>query len=243
MSATAPLRESIALSLREDILAGVYAPGDRLPAERDLALRHGAHRSSVREALRQLEEQGLVSIRQGGGATVRAVRDANFGVVRHLLFRDGVADRGMLAQLLEVHEILLVGATRLAVEQADDEELLAAVRLLGRMARPECDADTYLDSIEALLGLIADATQNLVLHLARQAVNPFFSERFRPVRRRMQPDPAVLRPLLRALQRSVSTRDTDAACLTVRRLLRAGRSRALDALESLPAPGNLENPR
>lgn len=243
MSAPAPLRDSIAEALREEILGGTYAPGERLPGERNLALRHGAHRSSVREALRQLEQQGLVSVRQGGGATVRELRDARLGVVRHLLFRGGVADRAMLQQLLEVHEILVVGATRLAVEHAEAAELHEATRLLEQMGRPECDADTYIDSIEALLGLIADATQNLVLHLARQAVNPFFSERFRDVRRRMRPDPSVLRPLILAVQRGVAGRDADAACEAVRRLVRAGRSHALDALEGLPAPHEQETPQ
>jgi len=47
-------------------------PGDRLPAERQLALELGASRPSVREAIQQLASQGLLRSRQGGGTYVQA---------------------------------------------------------------------------------------------------------------------------------------------------------------------------
>jgi len=73
---TAPsLGESIAARLRNDILGGTYKAGERLPAERDLASRLGVNRGSVREALKKLEQMGLVLIRRGDRATVRQRRE------------------------------------------------------------------------------------------------------------------------------------------------------------------------
>jgi DNA-binding GntR family transcriptional regulator len=62
----------IASELREAILTGEYAPGDRVRQE-DLAGRHGASRVPVREALRMLEAEGLVTLVANTGAWVSRV--------------------------------------------------------------------------------------------------------------------------------------------------------------------------
>ena len=77
--------DAIAADLRDAILRGDPAAGERLPAERELAARLGVGRSSVREAVAKLAQLGLVEIRHGGGAIVRPVEDANVEVLRHLL--------------------------------------------------------------------------------------------------------------------------------------------------------------
>lgn len=59
----------IADSLRNDILSGVYIPGERIRQD-ELAERHGASRLPVREALRRLEAEGLVTLVANTGAWV-----------------------------------------------------------------------------------------------------------------------------------------------------------------------------
>lgn len=231
-----PRRDTIAAQLRGEILRGRFQPGDRLPAERELAERLGAHRSSVREALRSLEQLGLVSIRRGGGATVRELREASLGIVPHLLKGDGgdgPPDRALLEQVLDVHELLVVGATRLAVERAPDDTRLHARERVRRLADPTLDDDAFLDTAAALLDLIVEASGNLVLGLARRAVNPLFESRFREARKRFRPAPAVLAPLAAELDAALAARDADAAERLVRRLLRLNRTRALDALTAI----------
>lgn len=56
--------------LMKEITAGVYPIGTRLPTELELCRRFNASRHTVREALRQLREAGLVLVRQGSGTTV-----------------------------------------------------------------------------------------------------------------------------------------------------------------------------
>lgn len=66
------LYRQIADQLRALIRAGDYAVGTRLPAERDLALKLGVSRPSVREALIALEVEGFVEVRPGSGIHVVA---------------------------------------------------------------------------------------------------------------------------------------------------------------------------
>lgn len=66
------LYRQIADHLRVLIEAGEFVPGARLPPERDLAIKLGVSRPSVREALIALEVEGLVEIRMGSGVYVRS---------------------------------------------------------------------------------------------------------------------------------------------------------------------------
>jgi DNA-binding GntR family transcriptional regulator len=72
----APLYRRVVDALREDIVSGRSAVGDRLPTEDALCRRFGVSRHTVREAFRALREEGLVASRQGAGSTVvrRAAR-------------------------------------------------------------------------------------------------------------------------------------------------------------------------
>ncbi|MET0246007.1 MAG: GntR family transcriptional regulator, partial [Sphingomonas sp.] len=70
---TTRLYQKLARRLFEDLVAGRYAIGDRLPAERELSVQHGVSRPAVREAMIALEVQGLIEVRIGSGAYVRAL--------------------------------------------------------------------------------------------------------------------------------------------------------------------------
>jgi GntR family transcriptional repressor for pyruvate dehydrogenase complex len=64
------LSDVIQQRLEELILEGSFAPGEKLPAERELALQFEVSRPSLREAIQKLEAKGLVYRRQGGGTFV-----------------------------------------------------------------------------------------------------------------------------------------------------------------------------
>lgn len=74
--------------LRQDLLSGSYSPGDKLPAEPELAAAYGVSRITLREAVRGLVEEGYLSRQHGVGTYVtkkprlRNNLDANFGVTQ-----------------------------------------------------------------------------------------------------------------------------------------------------------------
>ena len=69
------LSEEVHRQLKEAILSGHYKPGDRLPSEKAFCETFGVGRPVVREALRSLENSGLISVRAGagGGAFVQSI--------------------------------------------------------------------------------------------------------------------------------------------------------------------------
>jgi GntR family transcriptional regulator, hexuronate regulon transcriptional repressor len=69
-SKSARLYQAVAERLAKAIAAGTYSIGERLPAERDLALQYDVSRTTVREAVIALEIAGLVDVRVGSGVYV-----------------------------------------------------------------------------------------------------------------------------------------------------------------------------
>lgn len=66
------LFDQVASSVRLDIIAGRLAPGDRLPAAREVAGALDINQHTVLRAYQQLRDEGLVDLRRGRGAVVSA---------------------------------------------------------------------------------------------------------------------------------------------------------------------------
>lgn len=83
------LAEIVAGKLRDRIIRGDLADGDLLPKQEDLLVEFGVSKPSVREALRILETEGLISVRRGklGGAVVHRPRADNAAYVIELVLR------------------------------------------------------------------------------------------------------------------------------------------------------------
>lgn len=67
--------QDLVRQIEDAILDGTFKPGERLPSQRELGERFGTRRASLREALRVLEQKGLIKIKLGisGGAIGREV--------------------------------------------------------------------------------------------------------------------------------------------------------------------------
>jgi GntR family transcriptional regulator len=92
-----PLYAQASEALKELVLHGGYAAGDRLPSEIELSQRLGISRPTLREALRQLEEDGVIVRRHGVGTFVAAaepVIEAGLEVLESL---DRIAERSGLS--------------------------------------------------------------------------------------------------------------------------------------------------
>jgi GntR family transcriptional regulator, transcriptional repressor for pyruvate dehydrogenase complex len=122
--------DDVFLQLREAILTGELAEGDRLPNERDLAERFGVGRPTVREALRSLEALGIVEIRAGrtGGAYAVRPSEATLGAALATL----VSLRGATAQeLAEFRLSFEADNAWWAARRADADDVAALKQLVA----------------------------------------------------------------------------------------------------------------
>ncbi|MFT4108073.1 FadR/GntR family transcriptional regulator [Propionicimonas sp.] len=115
--------EVVLKHIEAGILAGTHRPGDQLPPERDLAAQLGVSRSAVREAMRVLQTQGLITSSSGPGRGTRI----------------SPARGDALARIFQLHLTLSAAGTadltetRVALERSS--AALAAQRTTGRSVR------------------------------------------------------------------------------------------------------------
>jgi DNA-binding FadR family transcriptional regulator len=231
--------ETIAEQLCNEILAGTYKPGERLPAERDLAHQLGANRGSVREALLALERMGLVTTRRGDGHTVRPVREAHLELAGPLLKAGGTLHRDVIEEILDVSEALLAGAIYLAVERAGQPELDRVRRRVVHLA-DDRNPGRYHERIGELIDLVADVTGNLMLRLVRNTMRPATDEGVRLLAPWLDTDWLAVTRALAAIDAALAAHDPSAAEQAMRGLYRLRRqdiTRAIDAQEESLARG------
>lgn len=95
-SGPVPLYHQLKQALRNEIEQGVYKPGDRLPSEPELIREYGISRITVRQALDELEAEGLI-IRRHGKGTYVAERRIEQDLVRLTDFVEDMQQAGLAA--------------------------------------------------------------------------------------------------------------------------------------------------
>lgn len=172
----APIRtkrvfEEICEQVRREMAAGSLRPGDKLPPERELALKLGVSRAAVREAFRSLEIAGVVGLHKGarGGAFIlkgdpdivtRSIRD---------MFHLG---RISLDNLTEARTLVMQLAMQLACERIRPTTLAALERNVERLTMlPVSGKAAERVAISAeFYRLISQATDNTVMQVIIEAL-------------------------------------------------------------------------
>ncbi|GHG93800.1 FadR/GntR family transcriptional regulator [Streptomyces rubradiris] len=212
MDDAAPRKGTVTQRAVEEIKAmiaeGRLEPGQRLPTERELAVRLGMSRSSTREAIRALTVMGVLDARHGSGIYVGALEAGDlletFGVVADL-------SRGpRLVELLQVRRILESAAAALAAARITDEQLAAVAAHLAAMNATD-DPEEILAHDLAFHREIASAAGNATMAAILDGLS---SRTFRArVRRGHQDQDAITRTRREhaAIHRALAARDPEAA--------------------------------
>ena len=148
---------------------GQLSAGDRLPSERELGERFGVSRVTVREALRGLEANGLVTIRVGanGGAFVTAPTSARVG--------EGLSDLLSLSvitptEVTEARQIVELGIVPLVCERADDNDIAELLEICDRADAQLGTGAEYSVSLSAEFHTrVARATHNPAIEAFAQS--------------------------------------------------------------------------
>ena len=142
---TQSLPEQIAARLSERIVNAVYAPGQRI-LEQAIAAEFAVSRGPVREALRLLERDGLVTILPRRGAQITNLTTAE------------------VREIFDIRAVLNGLRDRELAEDPDRVRLLAAlepeVAKLGRYARQPEMGDAYIETVFALNRMLTHASRN-----------------------------------------------------------------------------------
>jgi GntR family transcriptional repressor for pyruvate dehydrogenase complex len=156
------LADTVAAELEKRILEGSLKPGDRLAAERVLALELGVSRPSLREAIQKLVSKGLLSTRHGGGTHVTDRLEAHFVDP----WQDMVKGHPLLHRdLLEFRQMLESQAARLAADRATDVDIKRLDTVYARLEEVYA-GDELEDSINADVAfhqVIAEAAHNVLI--------------------------------------------------------------------------------
>ena len=165
---TRPLKtsEAVARDLVRDITSAGLQPGDGLLPEAAMVTHYKVSRESLREALRLLEVQGLISIRRGpgGGPVVGFVDPANLGRVSTLFYHLAGATYRELFDAWVVAESLL--ARRAAQHPDADLRRSSMEPFLTDSGSPDESLSDHLESHALFHATIGSLTQNRVLQLS-----------------------------------------------------------------------------
>jgi DNA-binding FadR family transcriptional regulator len=153
--------------LRQEILAGRLEVGAAVPSERVLAERFGVNRHAVREALKRLEQAGLVQISQGGPTRVLDWREhGGLEVLLDLIDDPGeLPPQELLRAVLELRACIGTDAARRCAERGDAATRAEVARLAGEVGLAEDPAATVA-AYDALWREIVRGAGNLAYRLA-----------------------------------------------------------------------------
>jgi GntR family transcriptional repressor for pyruvate dehydrogenase complex len=170
--------QDVVEQIQEAIIDGHLKVGDRLPAERELKEMLQTSRSTLREALRVLEQKGLIEIKlgMGGGAVVKAVSSDLVAESLDLLIRSRQVS---LRHIAEFRERVEGDVVRLATSRLKDADIDALDKAPGRCPG-QCDrgAEAVPDFLTADI--------NIHQYFAKITGNPIYISLFKTIHNNMR---------------------------------------------------------
>ena len=218
---TRRLYQQIADQIRTFIREGNLAAGTRLPAERELALKLGVSRPSLREALIALEIDGRVEIRMGSGVYVCASAQGSAE-------RETSALGESPSEMMQARAMLEGSVVTLAAARVTPHTLARVKASLDAMRQDGLHGRSQLEHDRSFHLAIAEMTGNSVLV---RLVGELFDSRHNPISSRMSArteDSNAWRAAFvehEAVYRALESRDPQAAMAAMRHHLGASHAR------------------
>ena len=199
--------QDVVQQIQDAILNGAIKAGDTLPPERDLKTTFNTSRGTLREALRVLEERGLIEIRLGvrGGALVKQVSTAQARQTLGLLIQSQSVSLNHLAEFREGMEgnVAALAARRATTEDMDRlEALLAEAKAhvdTGHAAR-----EAFLDTDKRFHLALAEISRNpvyiFVFHSVHDNIHRYYDQFLTPDRYELKENYRDLKEIARAIR-------------------------------------------
>lgn len=200
------VHEEVAKQL-EDMIHNRLRPGDKLPAERELAESLGVSRSSVRDAIRKLELMGLVEPRQGTGTVVRDVTtESVITPLANVIARK----RQLVSELLDFRKMLEPPLAARAAIHASPEQIAAMEDILRRHEEKVAGGHPAVKEDSEFHYTIATASGNTIVLKVLDVVMDMLREtRSRSLQTRGRPEKSLAGH--RRILTAIKDRDPEAA--------------------------------
>jgi GntR family transcriptional repressor for pyruvate dehydrogenase complex len=160
-------------AIRRYIVEQRLKPGDPLPSERQIHEQLGISRAPVREALRVLQNVGLIEARQGKGLFVkeldlRPLADA-------FAFHLSLVDRDSFGHLFELRQMLELGAAEAAALKRTDDDLTAMAAVVEAMRERLRNHEPVAEEDLRFHELIVRAAHNPLVEHLYASMAPFLA--------------------------------------------------------------------
>lgn len=226
------LADRVAELLRREILSGVYAPGQKLLPELELATRFKVNRFTVRAAMNKLEEMHLIARRPRTGTVVLDYSEhASLDVLADLvLSREGRVNPFVVSNLLEAARVLSAEVAALAAERRSESDLRNLRDVVGRMRHEQ-----RVSAISALdfdfHWALAGAAGNIVLRLVLNSVRGILRA-YAPLLQTLYLDPESIVEGYDHVVAAIAAGDAERARSLVRWIWTSRHQRFVDLLET-----------
>lgn len=216
VSEASPTRRLITTRLTEGIVQGRFRPGERL-VERELCELLGVSRTSLREALRELERDGLIESIPNKGP-----------IVARITFEQ-------VQSLYEVRAVLEGLAAKLFAQRASDVQIRSLEASLDAVCTVlrRFDASEFLAATNAFYAILLEGAANATLAMSLRSIHTRVSQlRLVSLQRPGRADTMVKE--LKRMVRRIKVRDSDGAQLESIRHVSNAASAALEAMRAVP---------
>lgn len=157
----------IASLLRREISKGTYRENERLPSSRDLAAHYNVARNTLRDALRRLEEEGIVNTRAGSGTFVTLVEQKP---------QADAIERANPLELIDARFALEPHICRLCVLHGTREDFATLEVLCNRMEAAVGDPVAFAEADTEFHKTLAKTTRNSLLNWVIEQINSVRSQ-------------------------------------------------------------------
>lgn len=169
------ISDQIKFELKQAILDGHYKPGDKFPPEVEIAQKYHVSKVSAREALREMETEGLIQKKRGifgGSFVMEPGSDKMVDVVTNSYLFGGITAK----DLAEFRRILEPGLARLASERRTNDDLAAMEKSIQEIDLSIKKGDPDQTKAIGFHRLIADACHNRFISSLMEALVSVFQK-------------------------------------------------------------------
>lgn len=175
------LSDEIADLIRKKIFDGTFKPGDKLPPEREFARKLKVNRGSLREALKKLQQLGLVAIKHGDGTRVLDFfQTASIEILQYLFSDRGIDKTKLISDIMHVRKLICLEIIRLAGKNGSKDAFRKIQKEMEQLRKETSEEASVVQHDYEFYEKLNSIAGNMIFNLMLNTVKPPFKF-FKPI--------------------------------------------------------------